>query len=229
MRVFAYSRVSGRSQAQDGKDGLPRQRQAIEAWAKSNGATIVEHFEEKGVCGENEWQDRPAFSELIGRILDNGVRTIVVENLSRLARAYVVQEHILLWLATKDITLIAADSGEDITAAVRGDPVKKLLVQMMGCLYEYEKNSLVRKLKAARDRKKAEDPTWTSGRKPFGHRPGEQATIDRMRELARKRPRPSNAQIGQQLDEEGRATRTGKPWAAETVRKILQRKERSKA
>ena len=231
MKCYAYERVSGKSQAAADKDGLPRQRAAAETWAKATGATIVEHFEEKGVCGEDEWNTRPAFSDMIGRILDNGVKTIVVENLSRLARAYVVQEHILIWLATKGITLIAADSGEDITAAIAQDPMKKLLIQMQGILFEFEKNSLVRKLKAARQRKKSEDPTWREGRLPFGARPGEQDTIDRMKRLARKRPGfrpPSNASIAATLDFEGRPTRTGKPWAAETVRKILMRERNKK-
>ena len=226
MKVMAYYRVSGKSQV-DG-DGFPRQQAAVSNWAEANGATVVREYREKGVTGEADWDTRPAFEEMLGDILGNGVRMIVIENLTRLARNFVVQDSILTFLASRGISLISVDTNSNVTEDIKADPMKRAIVQIQAVFSELEKRMIVRKLKAARDRKKQEDPTWTSGRKPFGHRPGEQATIDRMHELARKRPRPSNAQIGQQLDEEGRATRTGKPWAAETVRKILQRKERSK-
>ena len=222
MKAYSYLRVSGASQVE--KDGFPRQREAVARWAEANGATIAAEFAEKGVGGDDEWQDRPAFSEMVGAILGNGVRIVIVENLSRLARAYVVQEHVLLWLASKEITLIAADSGEDITAAVRGDPVKKLVIQMMGILYEYEKNSLVRKLAAARKRKAESDPTWSQGRKPFGARPGEQATIARL--VAWRAAGRSYGGIAKLADWAKLATRSGKPWSAQSVRRILKREEK---
>jgi hypothetical protein len=48
-----------------------------------------------------------------------------VERLDRLAREYVVQEQLLIYLASKGIVLLNASSGENITEAINSDPMKK--------------------------------------------------------------------------------------------------------
>ena len=48
-KAFGYLRVSGKSQV-DG-DGFPRQKAAIQKWAKANGFHIVQWFVEEGVSG----------------------------------------------------------------------------------------------------------------------------------------------------------------------------------
>lgn len=49
------------------------------------------------------------------------------------------------------------------------------------------------------------------------------ARIQQLRRKPRGGERLSFAAIAEQLNAEGRATRTGKPWAPETVRRIVQR------
>lgn len=224
MRAFSYLRVSDRSQI--GGDGFPRQRVAIQAEAKRSGIEVVSEYAEEGLTGESAWSDRPAFQRMISDILDNGVRVVIVENLTRLARAYVVQDAIIVYLASKNITLISADTGEDITAAFHGDPMKKAIIQMQAVFSELEKNSLVRKLKLARARKKLETGRC-EGRKPFGHFPGESETIEVMRRLRRKakgKDRLSFARIAEELQSLGLPTRSGKAWSASSVKQILNRK-----
>ncbi len=224
MRAFSYLRVSDKSQIEG--DGFPRQRAAISKHAKQFGLEIVHEYAEQGMTGDSSWSDRPAFQEMVSAILDNGVRTIVVENLTRLARAYVVQDAILVFLASKKVTLISADTGEDVTAAFHGDPMKKAIIQMQAVFSELEKNSLVRKLKAARARSRAEKGRC-EGRKPFGEKAGEQDAIERMKRLRRKpvgkAKRMSFAKIAARLQEERFPTRTGKPWSAASVQGILGR------
>ena len=224
MKAFSYLRVSDKTQI-DG-DGFPRQRAAITKQAKTMGIEIVREYTEQGITGDSSWNDRPAFQEMVSAILDNGVRTIIVENLTRLARAYVVQDAILVFLASRGVSLISADTGEDVTAAFQGDPMKKAIIQMQAVFSELEKNRLVRKLKAARARKRAESGRC-EGRKPFGTQDGEQDAIARMRHLRRKPvgkdKRMSFAKIAVKLQEEGYPTRTGKPWSAASVQGILGR------
>ncbi len=220
MKCYSYIRVSGKSQVD--KDGFPRQRAACEAWAAVNGAEIVKEFREKGVGGDAEWEKRPAFEDMLGAIMGNGVHTIIVENLTRLARAFVVQDTLLTYLVSKDITLISADSGENITEAVNGDPIRRAMVQIQAVFSELEKATLVRKLRAARQRRRAEGGGWTEGRKAFGFRPGEKDTIAIMRRFRSKKM--SLAQVARALDAAGRPSRSGKPWSGESVRKILKRK-----
>lgn len=225
MKAFSYLRVSDRSQISG--DGFPRQRAAIEKQAKTMGAEIVCEFAEQGMTGDSDWDARPAFLEMVAAILGNGVRTVIVENLTRLSRAYVVQDAILVFLASKNVSLVSADTGEDITAAFHGDPMKKAIIQMQAVFSELEKNSLVRKLRAARARKRAENGRC-EGVKPFGHYPAEVEAIERMRQLRRKQQgkekRMSFAKIAAALQAEGFPTRGGKPWGASSVKQILNRK-----
>lgn len=225
MDAFSYLRVSDKSQVEG--DGFPRQRDAINREAKRAGITIIGEFAEEGVTGEADWSKRPAFQRMIGAVLDGEVRAVVVENLTRLARAFVIQDSIIVFLASKGITLISADTGEDVTAAFQGDPMKRAIIQMQAVFSELEKNNLVRKLRAAKERVRAETGRC-EGRKPFGHFPGEETTIQRMRALRRK-PKGgkawSFARVAAALTEEGCASRGGGAWTAESVRKILGRKQ----
>ena len=83
-QVFVYLRVSGKGQI-DG-DGFPRQIGAVREYAKSNGMKITRVFREEGVSGTVEGMDRPTWGEMISAVLTNGVRTILIESLGRLAR-----------------------------------------------------------------------------------------------------------------------------------------------
>ena len=225
MKAFSYLRVSGKSQIEG--DGFPRQRVAIDRQAKLMGATIAREFVEEGVTGDSTWENRPAFQDMLSEIFGNGVRTIIVENLTRLSRAYVVQDAILVFLASKGITLISADTGEDITAAIQGDPMKKAIIQMQAVFSELEKNSLVRKLRAARNRKR-EEIGRCEGQKPYGTLPGEQDTITLMRSLRRKPigqgKRMSYARIATELNARSIPTRQGGEWGMSSVKTILLRK-----
>lgn len=218
MKAFAYLRVS--SQGQVAGDGFPRQRKAVDTCAKGKGIAVTREFREEGMSGESEWGTRPAFLEMIAAIMDNGVRTIIVENLTRLARAYTIQEAILVYLASKNITLISADTGEDITEALHSDPMKKAMIQMQAVFSELEKNSLVRKLRAARERKKAATGRC-EGRKPFGFTKAEKVTIKRMLEL--RATDMSYAGIAEELDLQKLPTRGGGKWTPQSVRNIINR------
>ena len=63
IEAFGYLRVSGKGQLNG--DGFPRQRAAIEAYARANGFVIVKWFEERGVAGAETWENRPAGPEMV--------------------------------------------------------------------------------------------------------------------------------------------------------------------
>ena len=88
--AYAYLRVSGKSQVNG--DGFPRQLKAIRDYAAAHDIKIAHVFREEGVSGTVESLDRPAWSELMAMLHSNGVRTILIEKLDRLARDLMVQE-----------------------------------------------------------------------------------------------------------------------------------------
>ena len=92
-KAYGYLRVSSQGQVEG--DGFTRQRAAIEGYAKAHGVKIVRWFEKKGVSGSEELVDRPAFQQMLVALLSNGVRTVIIEKLDRLARDLMVQETIL--------------------------------------------------------------------------------------------------------------------------------------
>src|SRR5258708_6982056 len=193
----AYCRVSGMSQVEG--DGFLRQRGAILGWMTNQNMAgkpyRLEHiYDEEGVSGKTDAEERPAFQRMIGELLGNGCRTIVIESLDRLARGYAIQEQLITYIASKGLTLIAANTGEDITAAMMGDPMKRAMVQMQGIFAELDKNMLVAKLRKARERKKAKDGQC-EGRKAFGHYPGEATVLNTILAMHRSNPPASNSVI----------------------------------
>lgn len=221
-KAVSYLRVSGRGQVRG--DGFPRQREAVRRYAKANGLQIVAEYRDEGVSGAKELADRDGLAALLDRLQSNGVKMVLVERADRLARDLMVGEIILGQLRELGVTVIAADSGTDLTVG-DGDPTRKLIRQVLGAVAEFDKNVLVLKLRVARQRIRAKAGRC-EGRKPFGYYDGEPAVVERIRQLYRKprgRPRLSVARIAEALNVEGHPTRMGEPWAPRTVYGILQR------
>ena len=221
MKAFSYLRVSSRGQI-DG-DGFDRQRDKIQQWAKLNGAIVEREFREEGVSGANELEGRPAMIELLGAIAANGVRTVIVERADRFARDLVASELLLREFTRLGVRVIEAEGGNDLSAADETNPTAKLVRQILAAVSEFDKTSIVLKLKAARSRARRENGIC-EGRKAFGERDGESATMDLIRSLRRKPKggkRMAFAAIAEKLNADGVPTRTGKPWHPEVIRRLL--------
>lgn len=212
--AFAYLRVSSRGQAAPDADGFPRQRDAIARHAAANNIEIVATFEERGVCGGTEWEERPAWMDLVASL--NGVRTIVIERLDRLARDLGVQEWILRELRKRDITLVST-AEPDLGGA---DPTRVLFRQIMGAIAQFDRAMIEAKLRAARVRQRTRDGRC-EGRKPFGSRPGESEVLEKIREFSTYQF--SAKRIAAWLNLKNIATRRGGEWHPATVAKIVRR------
>ena len=221
----AYMRCSGASQV-DG-DTWDRQIEAIKSCCASNDFTLIHEYREEAVPGKTGEESRPAFQLMVSDLLGNGCRTIIIESLDRLARQYDIQQQLATYLASKGLTLISANTGEDITAALMGDPMRRALVQIQGIFGELDKNLLVAKLRKARERQKAATGR-SEGRKPYGEDPnrlGEKEILDRMLQLQSE---GLNAEhIARVLNGEGILTRYGKSWLSPTISRILARQQKT--
>ena len=110
---------------------------------------------------------------------------MLVERADRVARDLMVSEVILGQFRQAGVRVIAVDSGTDLTVA-DDDPTKTMIRQILGAVSQFEKSVIVHMLRAARERKKRKDGRC-EGRKPFGHHPGEQMVIERIRDLGANR------------------------------------------
>lgn len=221
-KAVAYLRVSGVGQVEG--DGFKRQLDVIRRHAQAQGIELVGDYRDEGVSGSKESIDRPGLYDMLVRLKSNGVRCVLVERADRLARDLVVGEVILADMRREGIKVIEAESGHDLTSGDHENPTAKLIRQVLGCVSEFDKDSIVLKLRASRVRMRRELGRC-EGRKAYGARPGEAEAVERIRQLRRKHhgERLSCAKIAEALNVEGVPTRYGKPWRAGTVHSVLSR------
>jgi len=222
--AVGYLRVSSKGQIRG--HGFDRQRDEISRYAKQGGFTIVAWYREAYTGTE---EDRPEFIRMVEDLLTNGCKTIIIECMDRFGRRSMVSEQLLALLIRKDIAMISAMTGQCITEDVQDedDPWKKFIVQIQNNIAELDKRLLVRKLRMAREAKKAKTGRC-EGRKPYGHFPGEQDVIKRIRQLYRKphgQERMSYRAIARRLNQEGVPTRSGVPWSGTQIKSVLDRRK----
>lgn len=223
--AVAYLRCSGLGQ-KDG-DTWARQEEAITKYASRTGLTVADGdwFRDVGVSGTRDLENRPGLAALLDRVESNGVRVVLVENVTRFARDLMVQEIALEKFRSAGCRVIAADGGIDLIDESDTDPTRVLIRQVLGAVSQWQKNIDVLKLRAARIRIRVATGRC-EGRKPYGSTPAEAAIIDRIRELHRKphgEPRRSLQAIADVLNAENVPTRTGKPWSKQTLHGIIGR------
>jgi DNA invertase Pin-like site-specific DNA recombinase len=223
--AVAYMRCSGLGQ-NDG-DTWDRQQAAISKYAKRADLVVADDdwFRDVGVSGTKDLDSRPGLAALLDRIESNGVRVVLVENATRLARDLLISEVILGQLRDAGCTVIDCDSGTNLIDDADDDPTRRLIRQVLGAVAEFDRRVTVLKLRAARERVRRRSGRC-EGRKPFGSRPGEAVVIDRVRELHRKPhggSRRSLQEIVDTLNAEGRPTRSGKPWTKSSLHQIIGR------
>jgi DNA invertase Pin-like site-specific DNA recombinase len=215
-RAFGYVRVSSAGQSAEDRDGIPRQKAAIRAYAGANGIRIVQWFADS-VSGKKDLDNRPALQDLMAALHGDGVKLVLVEKLDRLARDLMIQESIVADLQRNQFEIVSVVEPD----LCSNDPTRKLMRQILGAFSEYEATMIALKLRGARIRAKAKDPDYKEGRKPFGFRVGEQETIARVLEL--RDAGHSLAATAKILTEEGRRPRKGDRWHEKQIARIVAR------
>lgn len=217
--AFSYLRVSGKGQI--GGDGFTRQRDTITRYAKAARIEIEREFRDEGVSGSKDALDRPGLTDLFVALKSNGVRLVIVENATRIARDLMISEIILAEFRRLGVKVVSADGGVDLTLG-NDDPTGKLVRQILAAVSEWEKCLIVQKLRASRLRIRRSGQRC-EGRKPYGTMPGERDVIEKM--LAWRRERSSYAEIADRLNAEGVPPRGGPAtkWHATQVQRVLKR------
>jgi DNA invertase Pin-like site-specific DNA recombinase len=160
--AVAYLRTSSASNVGADKDSEKRQRVAISEYAGHAGYEVRQEFYDAAVSGADAVDARTGFRAMLAWCDEHDCRTIIVENASRFARDLIVQETGYQMLKAQGFTLIAADDPDAFTAST---PTQDLIRQVLGAVAQFEKANLVAKLRAARDRKSAEQGRRIEGPK----------------------------------------------------------------
>ena len=153
INVGGYIRIS--SKTNENGDSKDRQLLAIKNYAKANDMKIVRCDADIGVRGSTNIFDRKGLRELFEFCLENDIKIILTENASRFARDQMVGEWGFRELKKHGIQIVPVDSPDYYTLE-NDDPMVNLIRQVLGSIAEFEKNSLVAKLRGARERIKAE-------------------------------------------------------------------------
>jgi DNA invertase Pin-like site-specific DNA recombinase len=118
--------------------------------------------------GADPIAERPGFKAMLDRIASNGIRCIIVESPDRFARDLTVKLTGHDFLKSLGIALIPATAPDFFT---EDTPTAVLVRQVLGAIAQFEKTSLVAKLKAARDRKRLATGKCGGRRSYFEARP----------------------------------------------------------
>jgi DNA invertase Pin-like site-specific DNA recombinase len=134
-----------------------------------------------------------------------------------------VQEQLLVYLASKGVTLWNASTGENVTEAVKADPMKKAVIQIQGVFAELEKSLLVNRLAKARERKRTENGKCEGAKGWDETEPERKAEILRVIKTMRRKPhnggRPCSYQaIADHLNTAGMPPLKSGEWSAQLVR-----------
>jgi DNA invertase Pin-like site-specific DNA recombinase len=211
-KAYAYLRVSGKAQL-DG-DRFKRQSEAVRHYAQAQGMEVVKFFRDEGVSDTTDLENRPALLAMLEALLSNGVKTVLIEKLDRLARDLMIQESIIDDFQRRGVELISVMEPD----LLQDDPSRKAFRQITGVFAEYEKSMIVLKLRAARNRVKATTGRC-EGRKPYGFYEPEKRVLERMSSL--RETGMGYDRIAETLNAEGLKPRTGEKWWGKTANNIL--------
>jgi DNA invertase Pin-like site-specific DNA recombinase len=222
VAAVGYLRTSSAANVGEDKDSHHRQRRDIEAFARARGFEVVEWFYDPAVSGDDNVTDRPGFTAMLDYLDGNSVRTVLVEDASRFARKMLAAELGILTMIERG-TRVLTKSGDDLTET--DDEMKIAMRQIAMAFAQLEKTRLVKKLKAARDRKSAELGKRIEGRKGYAETNPE--LVREAKRLARKSPKTGKARSLREIAAELAAleyvTASGKAFSAAQVQRLLGR------
>jgi len=219
LTAVGYYRTSSATNVGADKDSLPRQQDAVRAYAEAHQLEVVREFYDPAVSGADPVMDRPGFAAMLEYLLGNGARIVLVESASRFARDLAVQIAGHGLLKSREITLVPVDAPshfEDET------PTCVMVRSILGAVSQFEKEALVLKLRKARDRKSAQLGRRIEGAHWLRTQPKASDDAVRAARAARAKGLSLRA-IGAELASQGFLARNGRPYSAQSVKVLLDR------
>jgi DNA invertase Pin-like site-specific DNA recombinase len=223
--AYGYLRTSSAANLGEDKDSEKRQQVAVEGYATAAGYRIVGWYRDPAVSGTDPVTSRPGFAAMLEALVGDGVRTIIVESPDRFARDLTVQLTGHDHLRGLGVDLVPASAPDYF---IEDTPTAVLVRQVLGAISRFEKATLVAKLRAARDRKKALTGKG-SGRKSHAElHPDVVKLAKELRRKPRGGRRLSLRDISAELAQRGHLNANGVPYAAKSVSGMLEAAQRAR-
>lgn len=228
MKAIGYLRVSTEDQAREGVS-LDAQRSKIEAWATLAGFELEAVHTDAGLSGCKA-SNRPGLQAALTDACKHKA-ALVVYSLSRLARSTKDAISISERLNKAGADLVSISEKIDTTSAAG-----KMVFRLLAVMAEFERDVISERTRTALQHMRAQGKLV--GQVPFGFdlnsdgetltpNDKEQGAIRHMHSL--RAEGKSLRRIAADLEACGIKTKSGKPWAAEVVRGILQRTAESQS
>lgn len=220
-QAVAYLRTSAAANVGEDKDSPQRQLEAITRYAKREGIAVVQPpFYDAIVSGADPIEERPGFAALLAYLAEHpDARTILVEDAKRFARDLMTQEIGFERLRQLGIALVAVDHPESFLS---NEPTAVLVRQVLGAISQFDKTTIVLKLRAARERKRAQTGKC-EGRKSIAET--SPATVELARKLYRRNSstgkRRSMREIAEELAKAGHRNGRGNVYQVTAVRRMV--------
>lgn len=220
MRALIYTRVSTQEQAVEGIS-LENQLEKIKAFCFAKSWEVVDVIVDDGFSGKS--LNRPGMQKIISMAKTKQFDVVVTYKLDRLTRSVKDLGYLIDDIFNKqDISFTSFTDNFDTTTA-NG----KLILNILGSVAQWERDIIAERTKDAINYKK--DNKKNYGTTPLGflvdnsgnlvEDSKEQETITYIKKL--RKEGLSYSKIANQLNGEGIATKQGKKWYSETIRKIL--------
>ena len=227
-KAAAYLRVSTDNQAMEDSYGLPAQKEAILAYARTQGIEVVAFFVDDGCSGAT--LDRPGLQQLLKESSLKKFDMVLVAKMDRIARDLFYSLFVEKELLINGVEIVS------VSEPVSGnDPTNTAFRQLMGVFAQLEKSMITMRMTGGR-KQKAHGGGYSGGRAAYGYyskRGAKILRIDKSKALAVKRtfelreqhPEWSLRQLAEQLNDEGHTTAQGKLFKPMQVKRILDRED----
>jgi DNA invertase Pin-like site-specific DNA recombinase len=229
-QAVAYYRTSSATNVGENKDSLKRQQDAVLGYAKRHKLEVVREFYEPAVSGTDAVMDRPGFRDMLAYLLRNGAKTVLVENAGRFARDLVVQITGHDLLKAKGITLVPVDAPDHFQDET---PTATMVRNILGSVSQFEKETLVARLRKARDRKSEALGRRIEGNPAWKDQGPPPAVVKAAKAIDARNRGPSGKRlplrkVSARLAARGILAPSGKPYGAQSIALMLDRKPKGK-
>lgn len=213
-KAFAYLRTSSATNVGADKDSDKRQMDAIERYARKNGYQVVGRYYDAGVKGSDPVHERPGFADLLLDAVRKKIKVVLIESPDRFARDLIVQltgHELMKQRGMMLIPTTAPDFFEQDT------PTATMVRQILGAVFQFEKATLVGKLKAARDRASRRLGERIEGRRT------NPAALEAAAKILRRKPTIGHRELSRELAALGLLSPNGHEYSTSSISYIKAR------